>query len=115
MTRILLSFPQAGQVTLSDADSPAGHVALSFPQVSGLVLSAVGVQGPAGLGSAVVTTFTQPTPSSFWTVNHALGYFPIVRLKTLGTAEIEGEINHVSENQFTVTLNSPMAGQALYI
>lgn len=68
-----------------------------------------------GGGSANVNVFTQPTPSTLWTVTHGLGRYPIVRLKTLGTAEIEGEINHVTVDQFTVTLNSPMAGQALYV
>ena len=59
--------------------------------------------------------FTQATPLSVWDVSHNLGRYPIIRLKTLGTTEIEGEINHLSMNQFTVTFNAPQAGQAIYI
>ena len=68
-----------------------------------------------GSGGSNVNTFTQSTPVSVWNINHNLGRYPIVRLKTLGTTEIEGEINHLSVNQFTVTFNAPQAGQAIYI
>lgn len=71
-----------------------------------------GAPGPPG-GTSFV--FTQSTPLTVWTVNHNLGRFPLIRLKTLGTAEIEGQIAHVSANQFTVTFNTAQAGQALYI
>lgn len=91
------------------------QINLTFPATGGFSLSTVGLQGPDGTGGASVNVFTQPTPASVWTVNHDLGYYPVIRLKTLGTAEIEGEINHVSVNQFTVTLNTPQAGQALYL
>ena len=71
--------------------------------------------GPAGPPGAAATTFTQTTPATVWTVSHNLGHYPIVRLKTLGTQEIEGEITHLSVNQFTVTFNTAQAGQAIYI
>lgn len=64
---------------------------------------------------AVAAIFTQATPLLVWSVSHNLGRYPIIRLKNLGTGEIEGEINHLSVNQFTVTFNTPQAGQAIYI
>ncbi len=65
-------------------------------------------------GTTAPTTFTQPTPATTWSVSHNLGRYPIVRLKTLGTAEIYGEVSHISVNQFLVLFNNPQAGQALY-
>ena len=61
------------------------------------------------------STFTQATPEAIWSVSHNLGRYPIVRLKTLGSTEIEGQVDHLSLNQFTVTFNTPQAGQAVYI
>jgi len=71
-----------------------------------------GAPGPPG-GTSFV--FTQATPQLVWSVSHNLGRYPIIRLKTLGTAEIEGQITHLSVNQFTVTFNTAQAGQAIYI
>ena len=67
----------------------------------------------AGSGTVPIT-FTQPTPTTTWSVSHNLGRYPIIQLKTLGTAEIHGEISHVSVNQFLVLFNNPQAGQAIY-
>ena len=71
---------------------------------------------PADSGGTVVTnTFTQLTPLTVWTVTHNLGRKPGITLKTLGTTVIEGQIDHISDDQFTVTFNTPQAGQALFI
>jgi hypothetical protein len=71
---------------------------------------------PAGPTGAVVTnTFTQITPLAIWSVTHGLGRKPSVTLKTLGTTVIYGQIDHLSDDQFTVTFNIPQAGQALFI
>lgn len=68
------------------------------------------------LGPSVVTnTFTQLSPLAVWTVNHNLNRKPVVTLKTLGTTVIEGQIDHISDDQFTVSFNTPQAGQALFI
>lgn len=71
----------------------------------------IAIGGP----SLVTNTFTQPTPSALWTVTHNLGRKPMITLKTLGTTIIEGQIDYVSDDEFTVTFNTPQAGQALYV
>lgn len=70
--------------------------------------------GPVTIIGSAAGAFTQPTPLLVWNVVHNLGRFPVVMLKTLGTTVVEGEINHVSLNEFTVTFNTPLAGQAIY-
>ena len=67
-----------------------------------------------GAGSAQPYEFSQVAPSTLWTVNHGLGYKPQVSILTSGGLEIEASITHVSVNQFTVGLNTSLAGLAIY-
>lgn len=77
------------------------------PQVAAII-------GPRGASGGDPVVFEQPTPSLSWSVSHNLGRVPAVLLKSLGSSEIEGQIDHLSDNQFIVTFNSPQAGQAIY-
>jgi len=45
-----------------------------------------------------------------WIVNHNLGRRPNVQVRTLGGAEVEVEVLHVSDNQVAVYFDVPMAG-----
>lgn len=63
-------------------------------------------------GTANTYTHIQSAASDTWTVNHNLGYRADVSLTTLGGAEFEAEVVHVSTNQCVVSLVSPLAGQA---
>lgn len=60
----------------------------------------------------VAYRFTQKIAAAQWTINHNLGYNPVVYLTTLGGVEIDGAIQHTSPNQVIVTYNSPLAGHA---
>jgi len=55
---------------------------------------------------------TQAAPALVWTVNHNLGYRPVVELFTVGQVEFDAEIVHTSENQCVVYLVKEMAGFA---
>lgn len=70
-----------------------------------------GLRGPPGPPGASFN-FTQATPSALWTINHELGFRPVVALFTVGGIAFVGQIQHTSANQTLVHLNSPMAGSA---
>ena len=57
-------------------------------------------------------THTQGSAATVWTVNHNLGRRPIVAVFTVGGAEMDAEIIHVSNNQLTVNFASAQAGSA---
>ena len=70
------------------------------------------VTSGGGPSPAISYTHTQGVASSSWTVNHNLGYKPVVSTYTTGGLEFIAEVLHISDNQFTVTLASPLAGYA---
>lgn len=76
-----------------------------------------GPQGPAGADGAsggiiVPYEHTQAVASALWTVNHLLGFRPVVDLYDNGGSKFEASVIHVSVNQLQVSLNSPLAGKA---
>lgn len=71
----------------------------------------IGPVGPPGLSGAGFI-FTQPTPSSTWTINHNLGFNPAVELLTVGGVEFEAQVTHINTNQTVVNIAIPMAGSA---
>ena len=54
----------------------------------------------------------QTTPSSTWTINHNLGFYPSVELLDSQNREMDGNIIHISVNSLTVSLNVPTSGRA---
>lgn len=64
------------------------------------------------VGSVASYIFTQVAPSEQWTINHNLGFRPIVMLLNSGGMEIDGEIVHLSENVVTASFGVPVAGMA---
>ena len=81
-----------------------------------VVISQVGVQGPAGptgpQGESAGFNFTQTSSSATWTINHNLGYYPAVTLYTSGGLEMEGEVLNTSLNQVVVYLATAISGSA---
>ena len=74
----------------------------------------VGPQGPRGdSGSGYV--FTQVSPLAVWNINHNLGYRPALNSITTGGLSIEGSVLHLSNNQLTITFNTPTSGTARLI
>ena len=89
----------------------AGHRTVSRDDTRQEVVQLIPVVVAArAAGQAFV--FSQPTPAQEWVINHNLGFRPSVELLSVGGAEIEGDVLHVSENQTLVSFVMPVAGSA---
>lgn len=62
--------------------------------------------------SSIGYLHTQDDPALVWTINHNLGYRPVVELFTVGQVEFDAEIVHTSDNQCVVYLVKETAGFA---
>lgn len=71
-----------------------------------------GRQGPKGDASGM--TYTQTSASATWTINHNLGYRPIVAVADSGGREVDAEVIHASENQTIINFVVPTAGTARF-
>ena len=74
-----------------------------------------GPTGPSGAPGGSSYLHTQSSASATWTINHNLGYNPIVALFTAGNVEFQGTITHTSVNQTVVSLVSAVTGTARLI
>lgn len=92
-----------------DVDSVTQQVTVS-PATSSISITNSGPVGPSG--SSAGYNFTQSSDSDFWIINHNLGYKPSVQTFTVGGLEVIGEVQHVSNNQATVSFNTPISGFA---
>lgn len=68
-----------------------------------------GDQGDPGTGAFI---YEQPVPSSTWTINHNLGFFPGVTVVDSGGTDVVGSITYVDEDNLYVTFNAPFGGTA---
>jgi hypothetical protein len=71
--------------------------------------------GPAGESGTVAYAHNQATAFDSWTINHNLGYKPIVQVFDTGSQLIEAEVSHLSVNIVTILLTAPTAGFARLI
>jgi hypothetical protein len=56
--------------------------------------------------------YTQTSPSTTWTVNHGLGYYPVVRV-FIGSEEVQpAQIIHDSVNSLRIIFTAPYVGVA---
>lgn len=102
--------PYEQSITVDPSD---GTVVVVGPSASAISVTNSGPVGPPGRGAGY--DYVQSSPSDNWVINHNLGYKPTVQVFTVGGLEIIGEIQHVSNNQVTVTFNTPLAGSARLI
>ena len=54
----------------------------------------------------------QPIASATWNINHNLGKFPSVTIVDTSGDEVEGAVNHVNNNNITITFSASFAGKA---
>jgi hypothetical protein len=54
----------------------------------------------------------QGISSSVWTITHNLNKFPSVTVKDTAGEEVEGEVEHISVNQLTITFSASFSGVA---
>jgi hypothetical protein len=72
-----------------------------------------GLRGKRGDdGVAVAYIHQQATPSAEWIINHNLGVKPHITLLSVGGAEIEGSIIHISVNQARALFAVTVTGSA---
>lgn len=71
-----------------------------------------GPQGPQGIPGGTSYTHTQGSAAATWTINHNLGFRPVITLLSVGGVEIVGEVAHVSLNQAVAQFSAPVAGSA---
>ena len=95
-------------ITVINGQPPVQVVVQRPPTI--VVTQTPGV-GPPG-GGASAFTFTQPGPATSWTINHNLGYRPIVELFSAGGVEMIAEVVHTSLNQVVVSFLTATAGSA---
>jgi hypothetical protein len=69
----------------------------------------------AGAGGVSPYVHTQSTPAATWVINHNRGVIPSCTVFSLGGAEVEAEVLHVSLNQTQVFFVAPAAGSARLI
>lgn len=60
-------------------------------------------------------THTQSSAASTWTINHNLGYNPIVQVFTSGGVEVIADVVHTSPNQTVIYFSAPTSGFARMI
>lgn len=78
------------------------------PSITLALAALVGSGQPPSAGIA----FNQVSPLAEWTINHNLGFRPSVEVFSVGGAEIEADVVHVSLNQTRIYFVAPTAGSA---
>jgi hypothetical protein len=54
----------------------------------------------------------QDTPSSSWNINHNLGKFPNIQVISSSNDIVEGDINHIDNNNATINFVGSFSGKA---
>jgi hypothetical protein len=92
--------------------SPVESVIVIQPELTNVVISGQGQQGPP---AEIFYTHTQATSASVWTINHNLdGYPTAVVLDSAGT-QCEGTFSYPSKNQMVRTFTGAFTGIAYVI
>ena len=86
-----------------------GQTAYNVTENKYFIRSANGIEL---LKSTMYYEYDQGTPSAVWEINHNLQFRPAaVVIDTSGTT-VEGEINHISVNELTITFSAAFSGKA---
>jgi hypothetical protein len=81
-----------------------------FPVWMGVTAAAAAPPpGPSPGGSFV---YQQTTPAMTWVVTHNLGFYPNVHIEDSAGDDVEGDIQHDSVNQLTLTFGAAFSGTA---
>lgn len=71
-----------------------------------------GPQGPPGETQTIAYTHTQNLVSSNWSITHNLGFRPNVTTIDSASMNIEGTVQHVSENSLNINFSIASSGTA---
>lgn len=55
---------------------------------------------------------TQSVAASTWTVNHNLGRYPAIEIRSVGNVVVQADITHINVNQSQINFSAPYAGSA---
>lgn len=94
---------------LSETSNASGQRGSIGPQGSTGPTGPTGPQGPPRL---VAYHHIQGASSSEWRITHDLDFYPnVTTMDSVGTI-VEGELEHISENELVVTFALPFTGEA---
>jgi hypothetical protein len=96
--------------TLTVIQPPAGPSVSLLSTRAELTVINIAQRGRDGVAEAY--GHNQPSAASEWTINHNLGYRPSVTLYSIGGAEIDAEVIHISVNQARAYFATNVAGSA---
>lgn len=98
------------------ATGPRGDVGPQGPKGDTGATGATGPKGDTGSVANIVQlisfTYEKQSNSTSWVINHNLGFRPNVIVMDYGQNNIECDIEHVSENQLTLTFSEAISGYA---
>lgn len=114
---------EVADIGLPGSQGPQGEVGppnvLSIGTVSVGVTASASITGtsPAQVLNLVYPAasrhvHTQGTPTTTWTINHALGGYPSVMVVDSAKTVVYGEINYVSTTQIVVNFSAAFSGYA---
>jgi len=63
-------------------------------------------------GGDLTFLYTEPTPQILWTLAHNMGKFPSVTVLNTSGDEVEAFVNHVDDNNLSITFNTATSGTA---
>ena len=118
---ILVATPEVDVVLVQGEVEAVIEVA--SPEVEVVAEIQVGVIGPMGPPGAdgapgadgtgdLNYTHIQNSPSLVWNVSHGLGKFPSVTIVDSGGSEVEGFVQHLDNDNLTITLSYAVSGKA---
>lgn len=99
-TAAQIAFQPRGAITATDLQAAIEQV-----------LNIVNGTMPSG-GSPASYRHIQAIPATSWTVDHMLGFRPSIQMFDASGNEIDGAVQHATENRLIVSFIRPVAGEA---
>ena len=93
------------------------NIVIVQPVTTNVIVTSPGPQGPAGQvdPTSVAYTHYQTPASSTWTINHNLGFKPVVVVIDSAGTNCEGSISYPNNNTMVITFNSAFEGTAYLV
>jgi hypothetical protein len=93
------------------------EVIIVQPIIPNVIIAAPGPQGAPGIFEVgdVAYTHTQSVASATWTINHNLGFNPVVVVLDSGGTQCEGAISYPTTNQMVIVFTGAFTGIAYIV
>lgn len=99
-------------VTVVPPDRPATGVTPPTPAPAVLVVPVPGLRGPTGPAGTGGFVYVQSSPAATWTITHGLGRHPVGVLITVGTSQVDTDVEFPDLNTVVLTFAQPTTGRA---